>query len=234
MYLHKWWGRPLGVLRAGFFLAALAAPASAASFSFTGTFQQDNIVKLFDFTLLSPQTITLQTLGYGGSANNTGGTNALGNNIAAGGFEPLFQVFNSDGTQTSGGTIGPDPPAPNCGLRTPDPGRGNSCQDLYAQILLGAGNYKLALTQNPNFSNGDLSAGFAYDSDPNFNNGFLSPVSGPGNGNWAVDILGADQASEEGGPGVPEPAPVVLVAASLLILGLPLRRTRRFKSNVSS
>src|SRR5215831_8536018 len=88
-----------GLLRSALLLAILAAPLSGASFSFTGTFQHDNDVKLFDFTLLSPQTITLQTLGYGGSANNPGGTNAQGSIILPGGFEPILTVYDSVGSQ---------------------------------------------------------------------------------------------------------------------------------------
>jgi len=216
----------------------LTVPVSGASFSFVGTFQHDNDVQKFSFTLASPQTVTLQTLGYGGSANNPGGKNAAGNIIFAGGFEPYLQLFNQDGTP-NGDTITPDPPAPACGLRTPDPNRANSCQDVYAQILLNPGNYLLALTQNPNTANalsipnGTLSDGFLYDSDPNFNNGFMDSrgFGFQGTGNWAVDILNVDQAAAVG---VPEPGPALCVAASLLILGLPLRKAQRSKLRAST
>jgi hypothetical protein len=205
-----------------------ALPGLAGTFSFVGTFTHDNDVQFFNFSLLSGGTVTLQTLGYGGSANNTGGTNAAGQVILRGGFEPILQVFNAATGNLEGspfqGTGGP------CGLLTPDPTRDNTCLDVFAQIALAAGNYILALTQNANLANGpNLSDGFFFVDtvpDPNFNNGFVGPTTTlPGNGHWAVDILGADRASIPGS--VPEPASVVSTGAALAMLGLIVQKIRR-------
>ena len=231
-FYHQRCGLSLGMVRSSLLLCLLTVPAFGASFSFVGTFQHDNDVQFFTFTVPSAQTVTLQTLGYGGSANNTGGTNAAGNIILAGGFEPYLQLFNPDGTP-NGSAITPVPPAPACGLRTPDPNRLNSCQDLYTQISLNPGDYTLALTQAPNVANGNVNDGFLYDGDPNFNNGFMdsSGFGFQGTGNWAVDIVNVDQAAAVGAP---EPATALLIPASLMILGLTLRKTQRAKLQAST
>jgi hypothetical protein len=199
----------------------------SGTFSFTGTFAHDNDVQLFTFTLLSGGTVTLQTLGFGGSTDNTNGTNAAGQIIFPGGFESMLQVFDANTGNAIGGTLLPGP-SPTCGLRTPDPNRNNFCQDDYGQQVLGPGIYLLALTQSANAPNGNLSDGFFYVDtvpDPNFNNGFVGTFGFQGNGNWAVDILGADSASVVGA--VPEPAPAALIFATLMFLGSRSRRLRR-------
>jgi hypothetical protein len=227
MYSRRWSSFPrVGALFSILFISTL--PAFSGNFSFTGSFTNDNDVQPFTFSLLSPGLVTLQTLGYGGSANNTGGTNALGQVILPGGFETMLSLFFADGTAVDG-TYTPDPPAPACGLRTPDPARDNFCFDVYQQVSLAAGTYLLRLTQNPNSANGNLGAGFLFDSDPNFNNGFVGTIGFQGTPNWAVDILGVDQASIPGA--VPEPAAVFLMAGSLLMLGLYLKVTRSSRSH---
>ena len=55
-------------------LASCAAPLSANTYSFTGTFAHDNDVQQFDFTLPFDTQITLRTLGYGGGINLLGNT----------------------------------------------------------------------------------------------------------------------------------------------------------------
>lgn len=200
--------------------------ASASNFSFQGTFPQDNTVQLFNFALLSPGTVTLQTFGYGG------GTNANGDTILAGGFESVLQVYNALGTAI-GGTLLPGPD-PTCSPRTPDPARSNFCQDVFGQISLATGNYILALTQNANLPNGDLSDGFFYVDivpDPTFNKGFHGSFGLPGNGNFAVDIVGVDSASPVGS--VPEPGSMLLGFTALLALGLRARRLASTNSNHS-
>lgn len=194
-------------------LLGFAVPASASVVSFTGTFTEDNDVQLFTFSLLTSSTVTLQTLGFGGSADNPGGTNAAGQIILPGGFESVLQIYDAATGDAIGGPILPGPD-PDCSPRTPDPNRAGFCQDAYAQEFLPAGNYLLALTQNANLPNGNLSDGFYYADtvpDPNFNSGFVGSFGFPGSGRWAVDLLSVDSAQE-----VPEPAPAVLTASALL------------------
>lgn len=205
-------------------LASSTVVASADAISFTGTFTEDNAVQFFTFSLLTTQTVTLQTLGYGG------GTNAAGHVIPAGGFESVLQVYDAAGNAIGGPILpGPDP---TCGPRTPDPNRGGFCQDAYAQELLSSGSYLLALTQNANLPNGNLSDGFYYvdtDPEPFFNNGFVGTFGYQGNGNWAVDILNVDSAQA-----VPEPGPLALTGTTLLLVGLGTRRRRGRNTNDSN
>jgi hypothetical protein len=204
--------------------AALALPAFPAAFSFEGTFFHDNDVQLFNFSLLSPTTVTLETWSYGG------GTLANGNTVSPGGFAPELQVFDAPSGDAQGGLIVPGV-YPDCAPRNPDPNRAPSCQDAYAQMFLAAGSYYLSLTQAGNDPLGDpvinLSAGFFWLNgpapDPNFNGGFQT-IMGQGTGAWALDILSVDSA----GPltGAPEPGSALLAAAVVLLVGIGARRKR--------
>src|SRR5215831_14637431 len=93
-------------------LLALQTCLTAGQFSFAGTFVNDNDLQLFTFLLGAPGTVTLQTLGYGG------GTNANGQIVSAGGFEPVLGIFDALGTAVSG-PIQPGP-NPTCPPRNPD------------------------------------------------------------------------------------------------------------------
>jgi hypothetical protein len=191
----------------------MGSSAFAGSFSFTGIFSHDNDLQLLYFSLSTPGTVTLQTFGYGG------GTNAAGIGLPAGGFEPVLGVFDSFGIAVSGPLQpGPDP---TCGPRNPDPARLNFCQDVYGQLTLGAGDYIVSLTQSPNDPLGNLSDGFFYIDvvpDPNFNNGFVGTFGLPGNGNWALDIIGADATQS------PEPGTIVLAVGAILMMAAAARR----------
>jgi hypothetical protein len=200
-------------------LAAFSGSAGAAQFSFTGVFANDNDVQLFNFALSSSATITLQTFGYGG------GTNAALQTILPGGFEPVLQVYASPSGIAQGGPLLPGNDNPPCTPRNPDPNRLDSCLDVYGQLSLGAGDYVLALTQHANVSLGDLSDGFFYVdvvNDPNFNNSFHGDSGLPGDGHWALDILGVDSASPVGA--VPEPSTAALTAIAVLLAGFGARR----------
>jgi len=191
----------------------------AGQFSFTGIFLNDNDLQLFTFSLAAPGTVTLQTLGYGG------GTNAAGDTIPAGGFEPVLGLFDSLGTAISG-PIQPGPD-PTCPPRNPDPARFNFCQDAFAQFSLPAGSYIVSLTQSQNDPLGNLGDGFFYTTvlpDPNFNNGFVGSFGFPGNGSWALDIIGADAATEAGA--VPEPDTFILAAGAVLAMAVTRKRAR--------
>jgi hypothetical protein len=206
--------------------ALLATPVFSSSFSFAGYFSHDNDVQMFTFSLFSDATVTLQTLGYGGSADLPGGTNAAGQVITAGGFESVLQVYNAPSGVAVGGPIQPGPD-PGCSPRTPDPGRFNFCQDAYTQIFLTAGDYLLSLTQSANDPLGNLSDGFFYvDSipDPNFNSGFVGTLGLQGTNAWNLDILFVDTAE------APEPASALLAAAGLILAGIGARR-RRFRAS---
>jgi hypothetical protein len=82
-------------------LAATAFGLSAGSISsFTGTLSSPEGVFETTFNLTAADTVTIQTWGFGG------GTNAVGQVIPAGGFDPLIALFDGPGTSISiGGTF---------------------------------------------------------------------------------------------------------------------------------
>jgi len=199
----------------GMAFALLVAPGFAGQFSFTGVFANDNDVQLFTFNLLAPTTVTLQTWSYGGGANVNGQT------IAAGGFEPLLEVFDALSSAPASGLLLPGTFS-SCPPNQPDTNRIPSCYDVLAPLSLTAGNYFLALTQNPNAAVGNLGDGFQFDGDPTFNSGFVGSFGAQGDGHWAVDIVSADAAAEV--TAVPEPGSLWLSAAAMLLAGIGFRK----------
>lgn len=104
-------------------LTLAMSPARAANFSFTGTFTKDTDLQFFTFTLANPTPgVALRTWSY------AGGTNAAGQVIPSGGFEPYLNLYFSDGSQMNPGQAGP------CTV----PPTGNSVADLLADPTSGA------------------------------------------------------------------------------------------------
>lgn len=220
----------LKALAAGFAVVAfgLVSQAHADNFSFTGNLTSDDDVQLFHFSVGSSSTVTLRTWSY------AGGTNAAGNIIARGGFDPILALFDASGTQIDHNDDG------GCGTVTAD-ALTSQCYDTYLQDTLAAGNYTVSVMEYDNFPNGNLSAGFERSGQGNFTANFDCPDNQPAfndvsgvhgcgrDSHWAFDILGVNAATQEGGGdggqgnGVPEPASALLLG--LGITGL-LRRRR--------
>ncbi len=198
-------------------LAAFAAPGFSNSFSFIGNFVRDNDIAMFEFTMFSADTVTLQTWSYGG------GFNDRGEQVDSGGFEPVLQVYNKPSGAANGPTFFPGLYS-SCGPNNTDPGRHDACFDIYAQIFLPAGNYWLILLQNPNAPVGsnNLSDGFQFDSNPDFNNGFVGTFGDQGRSDWALDIVNVDDASVS-----PEPSSAALMAAAAFLAAMGTRKLRR-------
>lgn len=223
-----------------YLLAATAVSLPAASMSFTGTLNSPEDVLQTTFTLVASSTVTIQTWGFGG------GTNAVGQVIPAGGFDPLIALFSGTGpaatmvTDGSGNPladadnlsnapwsyVGNCPPAGAVAI-----GANSDCGDDRMQTpALAAGTYTLVLTDanyQPNaiFDNGTLSEGFT-----DFTGGVFQtcdPVSNAcitPDGNYAVDITSAGLSQVS----TPEPAPLSLVVAGLLgLTGLRQINKRR-------
>jgi hypothetical protein len=206
-------------------LVLFAVPSFANDFSFIGNFVQDNEIQLFNFNLINPDTITLQTWSYGG------GFNQRGELVDGGGFEPVLQIYDNPTGAANGPTFFPGLYS-SCGPNNQDFGRDGACYDIYAPIFLPAGSYWLVLLQNPNAPVGsnNLADGFQFDSDPYFANGFYGSFAGTSpdglgwqaRGTWAVDILNVDDATL-----APEPSSAALFAAAAALAAVGARKMRR-------
>jgi hypothetical protein len=241
---------PMRILRyAAIVAAAAVAPAAVAgTFSFHGTFTNDTDVQFFSFTLAQDTAnVALRTFSYGGGVNGAGQT------ILSGGFDTHLSLFQSDGTGMNPGGIGPcagtpltaDPVTGICGdvyypTTLSFPGG-----------IWSAGTYTVALSLDANPAVGNLSDGFFTNavlmlpSPSNFTcqegplgfqgnppslplgSPFCDSVSSPTRlrtGNWALDIINVDSATEQ--HSTPEPFTTAQLAIGLTALGALWRRRR--------
>ena len=191
--------------------------ASAASFSFTGTFSTDDQLAQIPFSLSSPATITTVTYSY------AGGTNQAGTNIPEGGFDPYLAIFDATGNliqQNDNGT---------CFTQVPQDSVTGSCFDSYISQTLAAGAYTLILSQSPNSPvDNQLADGYTQTGNPNFTGSFYGCSNGMfcdansdnRSPDWAVDIDNVTTA----GSTVPEPRTVPLVGGVIGALSIWRRR----------
>lgn len=200
-------------------LLCMAVTVHAGNFSFFGNFTTDDNGQFFNFTVGATSDVTLRSWSY------AGGTNAAGDVIARGGFDPILALFDSTGSLIGQNDDG------GCGLVSADALTGECWDTFFTATALAPGNYTASIQEFDNFSNGSIGAGFVRDGQGNFTSGpgCVAPfcdVSGvvPGNqrdGHWAFDVLNVAAATT----GVPEPATFLLIGAGLTALGL----TRRFR-----
>ena len=186
--------------------ALLATSASAADFSFTGNFALDNSKAAYSFTLASAATVTLTSLGY------AGGTNAAGQTITRGGFDPVLSLYDASGSAVDFNDDGAGAPLDSV------TGVGG---DSLLSLALGAGSYTVYLTQYSNFGPQTLPGFFAFDGQPSFRGGFVDFYGDQRNGSWALDLSGVDSVATAA---VPEPAAWALMIAGFMIVGTAARR----------
>lgn len=172
----------------------LSSQVNADDFSFTGNLTHDDDVALFEFSLSATATVTLRTWSY------AGGTNADGDIIPSGGFDPILALFDSTGLLIGENDDGTGVPS--------DPDTGSAYDTLLEVVDLPAGTYTVSVAQYSNFAIGpNLSDGFEGSGQTNFD-GRTSF--------WAFDVQGADAAV---GPPPTAPAtPVPLLSTWALIL----------------
>jgi len=201
----------------------LPIPSFASTFTFSGSFTEDDNVLQYLFTISAPATVTLESFSYGGN----------GTTVDPGGFAPVLSLF---GPVTSG-----DPNLINfddggtapggCGARLVDPTT-HLCLDAdLTEALTIPGTYLVTLSENDNTPNGpDLLSGFNEAGNGNFtgiNQGFpgesfLDPLGNQRTPNYDFTITGVDSATQ-----LPEPSTVsLLIAGGGLLAGLRARPRR--------
>jgi hypothetical protein len=191
--------------------AAAVSALTASSFSFIGTFATGDNAQYLTFS--ASGLTTIRTLSYGG------GTNISGSLIAAGGFDPLLNIFDDTGAQL--GSF--DDSAAGGGCSAGITSGSNGCLDSYFSNILEPGTYTLVLTQFDNvFSGLTLADGFFWQEAcsavfcDDFNH------TAPRTGNWSLDIIGANSAAET--TAAPEPGSVGLLAIGIIVLAFLRQR----------
>ncbi len=230
MKLGRW-----SVLVAALIFSATALQATPESLSFTGSLASSSSAFTLTFHVggIGGQTIDLQTWGFGG------GTNAAGNSILPGGFDPFLALFAGLGsgatilTDGLGNPFGTSDALSNfgsfqgCGpAGTASIGGGSVCGDISMSLVLLPGTYTLVLSDanffaNAVFDNGTLGEGFT-----DFTGGAFQTCNTVGSSttcandtsNWAFDITDASGANLNTGA-TPEPSTLLLLGSGLLGLG---------------
>lgn len=177
--------------------SAFTLRANADVFTQSGTFTSDGEVAGFSFSTTQTQVYNFYTTSY------SGGTNADGSMTAAGGFDPVLSLFNSDGSLFTGeGTA-----------------VSNGGSDAYITDILTPGSYILALSEFPNFSNDGTLTGYGAFTTSNF----VDLVTGNQlNGNYTVNYTSSV---------TPEPSSALLVL--LPLAGAVVLSRRKFAPNAS-
>lgn len=225
------------ICAAAAFLVSFSPRASANAVSLTGNLSSGESVVSLTLTVSgsSSQTIDFQTWGFGG------GTNAAGQVIAPGGFDPQLALFSGIGSGALflGGSSDISanfasfmgcPPAGLVAFSNGD----NVCGDIAMSFTLSPGTYTLILSDADyllnalNNGSGTLGDGFTdftlgvfQTCDTNTSTGALSCIT-PSNA-WALDITGGSF-SVSSSP-TPEPGTLLLLGSGFLGLSLLARRS---------
>jgi hypothetical protein len=194
-------------------ISFISGSASAANFSFIGNLSNDDAVQEFNFEVeRTAREVTLRTWSY------AGGTDAQGQVIANGGFDPVVSLFNS----STGASISYND---DSGL-VADPVSG-AAYDSFVAANLSAGSYTATVTQFQSFPVGPLlSNGFG---------GSLTENFGSRTSQWALDVSNVENATIGTTyiSAVPEPESVSMLLAGLGVLRFMAKRRRENISNSS-
>jgi hypothetical protein len=195
-----------GLLPSAICVLSAIASGQVSTLSYTGTLGSPQSTFEVTFTLTASDTVTFKTWGFGG------GTNAAGQAISAGGFDPLIALFNGPSATATIYLDGSGNPVVdadnlrntpwsyvgNCPAAGTDAiGANHDCGDDLLQVALPAGTYTLLLT-DANYQPGAIYNGGAL-SQPfiDFTGGGtqfqtcdpLANVCINPNGHYAVDII---------------------------------------------
>lgn len=198
---------------------SIIMPARAGTVSYTGTLTspEDSASGQIAITLTDPGVVELQTWSFGG------GTNAAGDVIPSGGFDPFVGVFAGtgssavfiNGTSDVLGNYGSFMGCPPAGLV--DIG-GSVCGDVNMSLSLGAGRYTILLTDADYFPVAvDETDGLLGDGFFDLTGGVFQTCNGldcvTDSANWALDIT-----TPNGVATVPEPRALPVAGIALLAL----------------
>jgi hypothetical protein len=192
---------------------AVAAPAAAADFSFTGSLSNPSEVQFFDFNVGATSNVTLRTWSY------AGGVNAAGATIDRGGFDPILALFALPG----GARVNENDDG-GCSLVAADAVTGR-CWDTFLTATLDPGAYRVSVAVFPNFATGGAFDPFEGAST------FTDDSGNDRTANWAFDILNVESAVVI--PGIPEPSTWAMMIAGFGLVGFAARR-RRTATTVSA
>lgn len=192
-----------------------ATVCRADNFSFTGNFSSINEVQEFVFTVGAGSNVVLRTYSY------AGGTNAAGQAIAEGGFDPILALFQ--GTGPSAIKIGQNDDG---GSNVPADAVTGAHYDTYLALNnLAAGSYTVSIQDYANFANGPT-LGDGFSGGALTGGTYLDATGHNRDSHWAFDVLGVQSASNPTGTPspVPEPSSLVLLGSGLIGFAGTLRR----------
>ena len=202
---------PLLAVLAILALATTPAAAGPITTSHTGSFTRDDDVQFFPLHLNAASRVTLVSYSY------AGGTNAAGQAIPRGGFDPVLALFDLAGTLLAQNDDG--------GADVPADAITGATFDSFLALNLAAGDYTIALLQFDNEALGpNLASGFTRPGEAAFTASFGCPDAQPSfndlsgrPGCGRTNAFAFDAITE-----IPEPASAALLG--LALLGLTLRR----------